>query len=279
MVDVKLISRSGEHVRRRFASLSHRSLKGRRRLSLLVGWWLLDRCGQDDHDARRRGAPAAFTDAYTRYVNRGWAWRVGSRESRSSSQLVTLIQAVIRVEPAEHGHDPEHAHSVGVNWLLLAPIAALLLINADARQLRRRARGQCRHRFRNGGLHQLERTAGPVPLTPSSVPACSTRRRVGQRACLAQDDGLHRRCGRRRRLPARALPDHLLRGRREPTVVRDARYLEDASIDTWVTAGERSSFGVRSPTRRRCGDQRRTIPAEMPSRTAAECSSSRHSPE
>jgi uncharacterized repeat protein (TIGR03943 family) len=42
--------------------------------------------------------------------------------------LVTLIAALRRVPPADaHGHH-EHDHPVGVGWLLLAPIAALLLV-------------------------------------------------------------------------------------------------------------------------------------------------------
>jgi uncharacterized repeat protein (TIGR03943 family) len=43
--------------------------------------------------------------------------------------VVTLVQAIRGAEVHEaHGHDDEHAHGVGVGWLLLAPIAALLLV-------------------------------------------------------------------------------------------------------------------------------------------------------
>jgi uncharacterized repeat protein (TIGR03943 family) len=39
------------------------------------------------------------------------------------------VNALRNIEPAEaHGHDHEHSHRVGVGWLLLAPIAALLLV-------------------------------------------------------------------------------------------------------------------------------------------------------
>jgi uncharacterized repeat protein (TIGR03943 family) len=43
--------------------------------------------------------------------------------------VVTLVQALRRARPPKaHGHDDEHAHGIGVGWLLLAPIAALLLV-------------------------------------------------------------------------------------------------------------------------------------------------------
>jgi uncharacterized repeat protein (TIGR03943 family) len=42
---------------------------------------------------------------------------------------ITLVQALRGAHVHEaHGHDDDHAHGVGVGWLLLAPIAALLLV-------------------------------------------------------------------------------------------------------------------------------------------------------
>ena len=71
-----------------------------------------------------------FTDTYRRYVQPAMGkWLLVAGVAVILVGLVTLINALRDVEPAEaHGHDDEHAHRVGVGWLLLAPIAALLLV-------------------------------------------------------------------------------------------------------------------------------------------------------
>ena len=71
-----------------------------------------------------------FTDTYRRYVQPGMGrWLTVAGVAVIVVGLVTLVQAVRDVHPPEaHGHDDEHAHGVGVGWLLLAPIAALLLV-------------------------------------------------------------------------------------------------------------------------------------------------------
>jgi uncharacterized repeat protein (TIGR03943 family) len=71
-----------------------------------------------------------FTDTYRRYVQPGMGrWLTVAGIAVIVVGLVTLVQAVRDVHPPEaHGHDDEHAHGVGVGWLLLAPIAALLLV-------------------------------------------------------------------------------------------------------------------------------------------------------
>jgi uncharacterized repeat protein (TIGR03943 family) len=71
-----------------------------------------------------------FTDTYRRYVQPGMGrWLVIAGIAVIAIGLVTLVQALRHAQPAEaHGHDDEHAHGVGVGWLLLAPIAALLLV-------------------------------------------------------------------------------------------------------------------------------------------------------
>jgi len=71
-----------------------------------------------------------FTDTYRRYVQPGMGrWLIVAGVAVILVGLVTLVQALRNVEPEEaHGHDHEHSHGVGVGWLLLAPIAALLLV-------------------------------------------------------------------------------------------------------------------------------------------------------
>jgi uncharacterized repeat protein (TIGR03943 family) len=72
----------------------------------------------------------SLTDTYERYVRPEMGlWLVIAGFAVIALGLITLVQSIRGVKPAEgHGHDDEHAHGVGVGWLLLAPIAALLLV-------------------------------------------------------------------------------------------------------------------------------------------------------
>jgi len=66
------------------------------------------------------------TDTYRRYVKGGLGvWLTIAGIAIIALGLVTLVRALRRT-PADHGH--EHDHGIGVGWLLLAPIAALLLV-------------------------------------------------------------------------------------------------------------------------------------------------------
>ena len=66
------------------------------------------------------------TDTYRRYVKGGLGvWLTIAGIAIIVLGLVTLVRALRRT-PADHGH--EHDHGIGVGWLLLAPIAALLLV-------------------------------------------------------------------------------------------------------------------------------------------------------
>lgn len=71
-----------------------------------------------------------FTDTYRRYVQPAMGkWLLIAGVAVILLGLVTLINSLRNVEVEEaHGHDHEHSHRVGVGWLLLAPIAALLLV-------------------------------------------------------------------------------------------------------------------------------------------------------
>jgi uncharacterized repeat protein (TIGR03943 family) len=71
-----------------------------------------------------------FTDTYRRYVQPAMGkWLLIAGIAVILLGLVTLVNSLRNVEPEEaHGHDHEHSHRVGVGWLLLAPIAALLLV-------------------------------------------------------------------------------------------------------------------------------------------------------
>jgi uncharacterized repeat protein (TIGR03943 family) len=71
-----------------------------------------------------------FTDTYQRYVRPEMGrWLLIAGIAVIALGLVTLVRALRGATAHEaHGHDDEHAHGVGVGWLLLAPIATLLLV-------------------------------------------------------------------------------------------------------------------------------------------------------
>ncbi len=72
----------------------------------------------------------SITDTYQRYVRVGMGtWLAISGIVVILLGVATLLQAVRRVAPVDvHDDDDEEDHGVGVGWLLLAPIAALLLV-------------------------------------------------------------------------------------------------------------------------------------------------------
>ena len=146
MVDVKLIALQtgtfGGRFAVRFAPLTFvvvRRLEHRRRLvvvlslaggtiSLIVGAAMLR---------------LSLTHTYERYVRVGMGpFLTLSGVAVIVLGLLTLVYALRRAgRPAPHDDDHDHDHDehegVGVGWLLLAPIAALLLVRpSDARKLR-----------------------------------------------------------------------------------------------------------------------------------------------
>lgn len=71
-----------------------------------------------------------LTDTYRRYVQPGMGkWLLIAGVLVMAIGAFTLIQSLRNADLEEgHGHDHEDSHRVGVGWLLLAPIAALLLV-------------------------------------------------------------------------------------------------------------------------------------------------------
>jgi uncharacterized repeat protein (TIGR03943 family) len=71
-----------------------------------------------------------LTDTYRRYVQPGMGkWLLIAGVLVMAIGAFTLVQSLRNADLEEaHGHDHEDSHKVGVGWLLLAPIAALLLV-------------------------------------------------------------------------------------------------------------------------------------------------------
>jgi len=72
-----------------------------------------------------------ITDTYERYVRVGMGrWLLVAGVAVIMLGLATVVQALRRVQPVDaHDHGHDHGHGgIGVGWLLLAPIAALLLV-------------------------------------------------------------------------------------------------------------------------------------------------------
>lgn len=113
-----------------------------------------------------------FTDTYRRYVRPDMGrWLTIAGVAVVVLGAVTLLRALRHGRtPAAHdadGHDhDEHGHGVGVGWLLLAPIAALLLVappTLGSYGVSRAARVD----IRAGGevFDRLPRSATPRPMT------------------------------------------------------------------------------------------------------------------
>jgi uncharacterized repeat protein (TIGR03943 family) len=102
-----------------------------------------------------------LSGTYERYV------RVGMRPWLITAGIVVLLLGtvtLVRALRTGHGHD--HEHGVGVGWLLLAPIAALLLVAPPTLGSYGVARG-ARVDVRAGApvFAQLPHRAGPLPMT------------------------------------------------------------------------------------------------------------------
>jgi uncharacterized repeat protein (TIGR03943 family) len=104
-----------------------------------------------------------LSGTYERYV------RVGMRPWLITAGIVVLLLGtvtLVRALRTGHGHGHDHEHGVGVGWLLLAPIAALLLVAPPTLGSYGVARG-ARIDVRAGApvFAQLPHRAGPLPMT------------------------------------------------------------------------------------------------------------------
>jgi uncharacterized repeat protein (TIGR03943 family) len=103
-----------------------------------------------------------ITDTYRRYVKGGLGfWLMVAGIAILLLGLVTLVRAVRQSRP---GHD--HDHNVGVGWLLLAPIAALLLVAPPT--LGSYGVGRAANvNIRSGGgvFKPMHRAAEPLPMS------------------------------------------------------------------------------------------------------------------
>jgi uncharacterized repeat protein (TIGR03943 family) len=121
-----------------------------------------------------------LTGTYERYVRVGMApWLVLAGVSVIILGLVTLLRALRGIRPVDaHDHDHHRTHhgggGIGVGWLLLAPIAALLLVAPPTLGS---------YGVSRGATVDI-RAGGPVsrPLARGSEPAPMTLLEFGQRA-------------------------------------------------------------------------------------------------
>jgi uncharacterized repeat protein (TIGR03943 family) len=101
---------------------------------------------------------------FQRYVRSGMQlWLLLAGIALLALGLVTLVRA-LRAEPQESGHD--HSDGVGAGWLLLVPVAALLLVAPPSlgsfgvdRAL------SVRVTSKGGGFDPLPASPDPVPMT------------------------------------------------------------------------------------------------------------------
>ena len=114
-----------------------------------------------------------FTGIYGRYVRAGMGpWLAVAGVAVIVLGLVTLARALRRTQPADaHGHDPGGDR---VGWLLLAPIAALLLVAPPTLGS---------YGVDRGAAVDIRAGAGVLdPLIPGDTPVPMTLLEFGQRA-------------------------------------------------------------------------------------------------
>jgi len=75
----------------------------------------------------------AATDVYTRYIRPGMGpWLISSGIVLALAGLVGLVRALRSASLATNEVDQHHGHDERVGWLLLAPVAALLMVAPPA---------------------------------------------------------------------------------------------------------------------------------------------------
>jgi uncharacterized repeat protein (TIGR03943 family) len=110
------------------------------------------------------------TDTYRRYVRPEMGtWLAIAGVATIALGLTTLVRALRArraTEPHGHDSDHDHDHGIGVGWLLLAPIAALLLVappTLGSYGVSRAA--SVKIRAGKAVFHRLDRTTTPRAMT------------------------------------------------------------------------------------------------------------------
>lgn len=111
-----------------------------------------------------------ITDTYLRYVRAELGpFLLIAGVAVAALGVATLVRSFRRGPAEVHGHgdlEHEHEHGVGVGWLLLAPIAALLLVAPPvlgSYGVDRSANIDIRSG--SGVFEPLDKSGGPVPMT------------------------------------------------------------------------------------------------------------------
>ena len=108
----------------------------------------------------------ALTGTFQRYVREGMGWLlVAAGVTVATIGVVAFVRALRHETPADP-YDHDHAHGVGVGWLLLAPISALLLVappTLGSFGIDRGTRVDIRAGL--GVFEPLPRLGGPTPMT------------------------------------------------------------------------------------------------------------------
>jgi uncharacterized repeat protein (TIGR03943 family) len=108
-----------------------------------------------------------LSGTYERYVRVGMRpWLITAGIVVLLLGAVTLVRALRTGHDHDHDDDHDHEHGVGVGWLLLAPIAALLLVAPPTLGSYGVARG-ARVDVRAGApvFSKLPHRAAPLPMT------------------------------------------------------------------------------------------------------------------
>jgi uncharacterized repeat protein (TIGR03943 family) len=108
-----------------------------------------------------------FTGTYERYVRGGMGtWLAVAGVAVIAVGAVTLLRALRQSEPVDAHDDHDHGGGIGVGWLLLAPIAALLLVAPPTLGSYGVGRAAAVD-VRAGApvFHALPRTSEPRPMT------------------------------------------------------------------------------------------------------------------
>jgi uncharacterized repeat protein (TIGR03943 family) len=105
--------------------------------------------------------------SFERYVRVGMRpWLLAAGTALLVLGLITLVRALRSHTPEPHDHlGHEHAHGVGVGWLLLVPMATMLLVTPPSLGSFGVDRSAIHVSAGRSTLRPLDTSAGPVPMT------------------------------------------------------------------------------------------------------------------